>query len=132
MKTKVLTLLIVALGCFTIGAKAQTQPESTIKVLPTSTPGTIKVLHAASVDKPVNVTFLTVNGKISSDKIKGSFPKGVMKRYDVSNITDSNFLVEITSKDVTVTYRVAASKDKKKYTPMLEKVEYHNQFVASR
>lgn len=132
MKTKVLTLLIVALGSFAIVAKAQTQTESTIKVLPTCTPGTIKVLHAASVEKPVSITFLNADGKISSDRITGSFPKGVMKRYDVSNITDSNFLVEVTSKDVTVTYRVTASKDRKKHTPMLEKVEYHNQFVASR
>jgi hypothetical protein len=132
MKTKVLTLLIVALGCFAISAQAQTKDESAIKVLPTCTPGTIKVLHAASIENNVNVTFLNRDGEILTDRITGIFPKGVMKRYDVSHIEDSNFLVQVSSKEVTVTYRVAASKDKKKYTPMLEKVEYHNQLVASR
>ena len=131
MKTKVLTLLIVALGCFTISAQAQTKDESATKVLPTSTPGTIKVIHASSIEK-LNVTFLNENGEILTDRIAGSFPKGVMKRYDVSQIEDPNFLVQISSTEITVTYRVTASKDKKKYTPMLEKVEYHNQLVASR
>jgi hypothetical protein len=132
MKTKVLTLLIVALGCFTISAQAQTKDGSAIKVLPTCTPGTIKVLHAASIEKMVNVTFLNEDGEILTDRIAGPFPKGVMKRYDVSHIESTNFVVQIASKEVTVTYRVKASKDKKRYTPMLEKIEYHNQLVASR
>jgi hypothetical protein len=132
MKTKLMTLLIVALGCFAINAHAQNQNESGIKVLPTGTPGVIKVLHAASIDKSVSVTFLDEDGRISTDRISGPFPKGVMKRYDVSHINEKNFLVQVSSIDMTVTYRVSASKDKKKYTPILEKVEYHNQVVASR
>jgi hypothetical protein len=132
MKTKLMTLLIVALGCFAINTQAQNQNESGIKVLPTCIPGMIKVLHAGSIDKPVNVTFFNDDGRISTDRISGSFPKGVLKRYDVSRVADKNLLVQVSSADMTVTYRVSASKDKKKYTPMLEKVEYHNQPVASR
>jgi hypothetical protein len=132
MKTKVLTLLIVALGCFAISVQAQTKDESAIKVLPTCIAGTIKVLHAASIEKDVNVIFINRDGEILKDRITGTFPKGVMKSYDVSRIEGSDFLVQVSSKEVTVTYRVTASKDKKRYTPMLEKVEYHNQLVASR
>ena len=132
MKTKVMTLLIVALGCFAITTNAQSQNDSQIKILPTDMPGTIKMIHAGSIDKSVTVTFFNREGEICQDRITGSFPKGVLKRYDVSNITDKNFLIEIKSTDMTVTYRVAASKDKKRYTPLLEKVEYHNEVVASR
>lgn len=132
MKTKVMTLLIVALGCFAINTNAQSQNDSQIKILPTNMPGTIKMIHAGSIDKSLTVTFFTHEGEICKDLISGNFPKGVLKRYDVSNIPDKNFLVEVKSTDMTVTYRVSASKDKKKYTPLLEKVEYHNQLVASR
>lgn len=132
MKTKVMTLLIVALGCFAISAKAQNQTEASIKVLPTNTPGYIKVLYAGAIEKPLQVTFFSEHYRITTDRICGSFSKGIMKRYDVSHIHAENFLVQVASHEKTVTYRVTPSKDRKNFTPMLEKVEYHNQVVASR
>jgi hypothetical protein len=132
MKTKVMTLMIVALGCFAINAHAQTQNDSQIKVVPTDTPGTIKMIHAGSIDKGLIVTFSNQEGEICTDRISGSFPKGVLKRYNLSHIAGENFQMEVKSTDMTVTYRVAASKGGKKYIPTLEKVEYHPQLVASR
>ncbi len=132
MKTKLMTLLIVALGCFAISANAQTSNDSHIKLVPANAPGTIKLIHAGSIDKSIDVRFIDSEGTISSDRITGTYPKGVLKRYDVSKVRESSFYVEVSSKDLTVTYRVTASKDKKKYTTMLERVEYHNALVASR
>ena len=131
MKTKLMTLLIVVIGFVTIHANAQAQDESRIKILATSQPGVVKLIHAIPTNEPVTVRFLNNTGVISSDEIKGDFPKGIAKRYDVSNIGNRDFRMEVSTSRLSVTYRIIPSKDKKTFAPYLEK-SVRNYVMASK
>jgi hypothetical protein len=129
MKTKLMTLLILAIGFVTIRANAQLQDESRVKILPTSRPGVLKLIHAITTDEPVSVKFIDDQGVVESDEIIGSFPTGLSKKYDVRNLGAKDFRMEITSAHLSVTYHIVRSKDKKTFTPYLEKT-IHNYELA--
>ena len=131
MKTKLMTLLIVALGFVAINAKAQTKnDESRVKIMNTNRPGVLRLIHAIGVDEPVMVKFTSASGEVLFDQIKGTFPKGVSKRYDVRKIANRDFRMEISTSHLTVTYLIVPSKDRKTFTPYLEKT-VHNYALAS-
>ena len=131
MKTKLMTLLIVALGFVAINAKAQTKnDESRVKIMNTNRPGVLRLIHAIGVDETVTVKFIAASGEISSDEIKGNFPKGISKRYDVRKIANKDFRMEISTSHLTITYLIVPSKDRKTFTPYLEK-SVHNYALAS-
>lgn len=133
MKLKFMTLMIAVLAFSAIHLKAQSHDESRIKILPTDKPGILKLVHAISTEEPVTVQFITDQGTVSSDKITGSFPKGVTKRYDFRRISNKDFRMEISTSSLTVTFHIIPSKDRKTFTPYLEKtVHNYNALVASR
>jgi hypothetical protein len=132
MKTKIMTLMIVALSCFAINANAQSAEESRVKIIPTITPGIIKLIHAVPSEEAISITFYNDRDMIGSDKVEGSFPNGLLKCYDLRKISDKQFYMEVRSEGMTVTYRITASSDRKKHTPFLEQVVYHDKVVASR
>jgi hypothetical protein len=129
MKTKLMTLLIVAIGFVAINANGQAQDESRVKIVTTSTPGIIKLIHAISTDEPVTVKFINDDGIVLSDEITGAFPKGLSKRYDVSELGKKAFRMEVSSTNLVVTYKIVPNKDKK-LTAYLEKAE-RNYLLAS-
>ena len=111
--------------------QAQSLDESRVKIIPTANRDELKVIYAIETTEPLKVKFLTENGVVASDKIKGSFPKGLLKRYDVSNINDHDFWVEISSPEMSLTYRIVPSANKQSFTPYLEKVTYNQVLVKA-
>jgi hypothetical protein len=133
MKFKAIFFMVAALGCSSIITNAQTQDESRIKLLKTDKPGVVKLIHALDTNEPVTVKFINEDGIVGLDRIKGIFPKGVGRLYNLNNIYDKNFTIEISSANMKVTYQITPSKDRKTFTSHLEKVERsYTDLVASR
>ena len=132
MKFKMMMMIaIVAFSAITV--KAQQQDESRIKILTTEKPGVLKLVHAISTDEPITVNFITNEGFATTDVIKGSYPKGIAKRYDFRRISDSDFRMQISTSSLTVTYHIVPSDDKKTFTSNLEQAIHHyDVVVASR
>jgi hypothetical protein len=130
MKIK-FTLAMIALVAFA-GVKSFAQAEeSYVKILPTSVPGVIKVHYALETNEPLTVKFFSDNDVLASDRIKGGpFPNGVSKRYNVRNIQNKDYWVEVGSSRMTVTYHIIPSTDKRTFTPYLEKTIYNNQVLV--
>ena len=130
-----LTSIIFLAGVLALsGTKLQAQDldDQRVKILPTDNKDIIKVLYALETNEPVKVKFLTKEGVVGSDKIKGEFPIGLSKRYDVGEINDQEFWVEISTPLLSMTYRIEPSKDKKNFTPHLEKISQTQVFVVNK
>lgn len=133
MKPRII-LLAIALICFTcIRSMAQSPEETRIKILRTDQPGIIRLVYAKKINNHVAVTFRTVSGNVSSDRIKGNnYPKGFSKRYDIREINSREFWIEITSPDTTTIYHIIPSNDGEKFTAHLEKIIYNHVLVATK
>ena len=132
MKLKLVTMMIAMVAFSAIKVKAQQPDESRVKILNTEKPGVIKLVHALQIEDGLTVSFMTDEGIISTDEIKGSFPKGLSKRYDVRKI-DKDFWMEVSTPRLSVTYHIIVSSDGKKFTSNLEKaVHKYDVIVASR
>jgi hypothetical protein len=132
MKLKLVTMMIAMVAFSAIKVKAQVPDESRIKILKTEKPGVLKLVHALQIEDGVTVNFITDEGIISTDEIKGSYPKGMAKRYDVRRI-DKDFWMEVSTPRLSVTYHIIPSSDGKTFTSNLEKaVHKYDVIVASR
>ncbi|HMG91268.1 MAG TPA: hypothetical protein VK589_14480 [Chryseolinea sp.] len=132
MKLKLVTMMIAMVAFSAINVRAQVPDESRIKVLNTEKPGVLKLVHALQIEDGVTVNFITDEGIISTDEIKGSYPKGMSKRYDVRKI-DKDFWMEVSTPRLSVTYHIIPSSDGKTFTSNLEKaVHKYDVIVASR
>jgi hypothetical protein len=134
MKLKSMIMMVGAMILFAaINVNAQSQDDSRVKILRTPEAGVIKLLYAINTDETLQVKFSTREGEIASDKIKGGpYPKGFLKKYDVSKINSSDIWIEVSSSNMTVVYRLVPSKDRKAFTPYLEKTIYNHELVARR
>ena len=122
--------MIAAMILFaTISVNAQAQADSNVKILRTPDSGVVKLLYAIESDEPVNVTFLTRQGKVTSDRIKADYPKGFLRRYDVNQIFHNDFWIEVESPGMTVVYHIVPSKDRKTFSSTLEKTIYNHQLA---
>ncbi|HEY0770477.1 MAG TPA: hypothetical protein VGD31_09075 [Sphingobacteriaceae bacterium] len=131
-----LTSMIMLVGAMVLFAatqvSAQSEDPSRVKILRTPEAGVIKLLYAATTEETLKIRFLTSDGEVSSDKIRGSYPKGFMKRYDVKQLYGNHFWIEVASPTMTVIYRIEPSPDKKKFTPYLEKTVQNHELVAQK
>lgn len=126
-----MTMVIAIVAFSAIKVKAQAD-ESRVKVLGTEKPGILKLVSAIEIDNGATVNFITDEGIVSTDQIKGSFPKGFSKRYDVRKV-DKDFWIEVDTQNLTVTYHVVPSKDRKSFETTLETaVHKYDVVVASR
>ena len=134
MKVKsIIAGLVTVLSLAFVTSRAQQGSEPAVKILPTLQPGIVKILYAYETDKPVEVRFVDEGGLITRDKVtieKGLH--GFSKRYNIHNIDAKIFWIEISSENVSVTYRMMESKDTKSYVPFLEKATYSYPLVASK
>lgn len=129
MKTKSIVIagLTVLLSTVFLASNAQsTNPE--IKVLPTTKDGVVKLLVVGASDESVDVKFYNADGLVQSDAIKAK-SEGFNKRYDVRQILDPGFIMEVTTAGTAVTYKMA--KTKGKLIPYLIKTTYTYPMVAS-
>ena len=132
MKLKLVTMMIAIVAFSAINVKAQQPDESRIKVLKTEKPGVLKLVNAQQIEDGLTVNFITDEGIISTDEIKGSFPKGLAKRYDVRKI-HKEFWIEVSTPRLSVTYHIVPSSDGKTFTSNLETaVHNYDVVVASR
>jgi hypothetical protein len=132
MKPKFMTLMIAMVMFSMICVKAQQPDESRIKIMPTKTPGVLKLLHAIPTEEPLTVQFVTDQGIVSSDEIKGHFPNGILRRYNFGQISNDDFRMIIRSPGLSVTYRIVPSKDKKTFSSYLEKTEHNYAVLVAR
>ncbi|MEI9917387.1 MAG: hypothetical protein WDO14_01125 [Bacteroidota bacterium] len=129
MKTRstIIAGLTVLLSTVFFASNAQsTNPE--IKVLPTTKEGIVKLLVVGSTDEAVDVKFYNQEGLVESDAIKAN-PDGFNKKYDVRQIIDAGFSMEVTASGTSVTYKL--TKTKGKLSPYLVKTTYTYPMVAS-
>jgi hypothetical protein len=123
-------LAVVASTAFSVQAQSELSPS--IKVLPSTEEGVVKILYAYETSKPVEVRFSNENGILKTDFVKpGQFANGFLKKYDVSAIDTKKFRVEIIADNVSVTYQLTESKKGKSYIPFLESTTYKQPLVAS-
>lgn len=122
-----------AMILFTVmSVSGQLRNDAHVKILGTPEPGVIKLLYGLDSQEPLTVKFSTHIGVVGSDRIKGTFPKGFMKRYDVRQINEREFWVEIASSDRTTVYRIVPSRDGKSFVSHLERADYRQDFVAQK
>jgi len=124
--------MVIAMVVFSaIKVKAQAD-ESRIKVLNTEKSGVLKLVSAIEIEDGATVTFFNNEGTLSTDEIKGSFPKGFAKRYDVHKV-NQDFWIEVITPRLSVTYHIIPSKDGKTFTSNLEEaIHKYDVVVASR
>jgi len=129
MKTKstIIAGLVVLLSTVFFASNAQsTNPE--IKVLPTTKEGVVKLLVVGASDESVDVKFYNTDGLVESDAIKFS-TDGFNKKYDIRQIIDPGFTMEVTASGTSVTYKLAKSKGK--LVPYLTKTTLTYPMIAS-
>jgi hypothetical protein len=131
MKTKFIIAAIAIVGIFSSQVQAQNGEEARIKILP-SKAGILKVHYAMEISEPITVKFFDRDGLLATDVIEGTYyEKGLMKRYNVKNISDASYWVEVSSPKLTVRHRVVPSKDGQTFTSYLEKTTYSYPAVAA-
>jgi hypothetical protein len=128
-KTTFLGLMILAAMSFA-STNVQAQADPAVKVLPTSQAGILKVLYAYPNQKAVQIKFYNESGLIVSDRVSKKYEKGFSKKYDLNKLEVGNYWVEITSPELSVTYKLEGSKDKK-WVSTLEKTTYSYPLVAT-
>ncbi|HEY0744727.1 MAG TPA: hypothetical protein VGD40_24845 [Chryseosolibacter sp.] len=130
MKTKLIIAAVAIVGFFSTQVQAQIGDEAKVKILP-SKAGILKVHYAMEISEPITVRFFNREGVLATDVISGQYDKGLMKRYNVKNITSKDFWVEVSSAKMTVTHHVVPSKDQQTFAAYLEKTTYNYPVVAS-
>jgi hypothetical protein len=126
-KSRIIAGLVVLLSTVFSASNAQSaNPE--IKVLPTSKEGVVKLLVVGASNNAVDVKFYNDNGLVESDAIKLK-TEGFNKKYDVRQIIDPGFTMEVTASGTSVTYKLAKAKGK--LVPYLVKTTLTYPMVAS-
>lgn len=126
-------MITAALGIFTFIAgsvSAQVQEVSRVKILPGPERGIVKVHYANEVTSPLEIKFLTDRGVVGVDRISGTFPNGVSRKYNVKNLTN-DFRIEISSAQLTLTYLIVPSGNWRTFKSYLEKTTYNHDVVAT-
>jgi hypothetical protein len=129
-KTTFMTGLIFFSAMSFAATYSNAQSDPAVKILPTTEKGILKILYAYPTDKAVSIKFYNESGLIISDKVSKSYQKGFSKKYDLSRLKAGDYWVEITSPELSVTYKLAGSKEKR-WVSTLEKTTYNYPLVAT-
>ncbi|MEM6523305.1 MAG: hypothetical protein AAGF85_19990 [Bacteroidota bacterium] len=108
MKLKT-TIFAVALTILSVSAFANNgSNDPVIKILPTPSASTLKLLYVNDIEGSVKVKFYRGASLIKKDQIKEKdFKKGFVKRYDLSELDAGIYQVEIISEGMSVKYEVS-------------------------
>jgi hypothetical protein len=134
MKNKIIILGVVVATISTLvitGAQAQEQSHDQAKVSVYSPEqDVIKVIFGYDTEKTVAVNFVTTDGLFQSDIVSGkTFKGGFLRRYHVEKLRGKPFWIEISSPEMSVTFKMTELKSGK-WAAHLEKTTYINQLVA--
>jgi hypothetical protein len=132
MKLKAIMIAGAMIMFTAMSVSAQLRNDAHVKILRTPEAGVIKLLYGLHSQEPLHIQFSTRSGIVGSDKIKGTYPKGFMKKYDVRQIIENEFWVEIASSNMTTIYRIVPSRDRKSFVSHLERADYRQDFVAQK
>ncbi|CAN5525284.1 hypothetical protein BH10BAC4_BH10BAC4_06000 [soil metagenome] len=133
MKTSsIITGLLIILTSSLVKVNAQSFDDPAVKILPTTQKGIVKVHFAYGADQKVNVRFFNEDGQLYSDEVKGSFPNGFSKKYDIRKMNGENLWIEITCEAMSVTYKLVRSEGRDEYVPFLENSTYNHVLVAKK
>jgi hypothetical protein len=129
MKTRSIIVagLVVLFSTVFFASSAQSTNPA-IKVLPTTKEGVVKLLVVGAVEESVEVKFYNEDGFVESDAIKTN-EGGFNKKYDVRQIMNRGFQMEVTAAGTSVTYKLGRSNGK--LVPYLVKTTYTYPMVAS-
>jgi len=130
MKTRstIVAGLIVMLSTVFFASNAQSTAPA-IKVLPTTKEGIVKLLVVGATDEAVDVKIYSDDGLAATDAIV-SKSEGFNKKYDVRQIMNRGFVMEVSTAGTSVTYKLAKSKGK--VIPYLVKTTVTYPLVASK
>lgn len=132
MRPTSIIVLVAMLAFLGNNLQAQTLDEARVNITPTANRDVIRVIYAHETTEPLRIRFVNRDGLVGSDKIIGGpYPTGVSKRYNVGNINDRDFWIEIISPEMSVTYRIVPSKNKQGFASFLEKVTYNQTLVKA-
>jgi hypothetical protein len=84
---------------------------SVAKVLPTEGRGFIKLLVADNPGKTVKVKFYGDEGIIATDEIRGKDAQGFIRRYDLSRVSEKNFLMQVDTQNASFTYQLTRNSE---------------------
>ena len=132
MKTKIIIagIIVAFVSAFAVTrAKAQQPEQPAIKIVPTSKKDMIKVIYAYHTNQSVKVNFSTSEGLIKSDEVRGKdFDGGFYKKYDLQNINGNTLWVEITSPELSATFKLKSTNGK--WIAELERTTYNYPTLA--
>lgn len=132
MKTKIIIagIIVAIVSAFAVTrAKAQQPEQPAIKIVPAAQKDMIKIIYAYHTNQSVKVNFSTSEGLIKSDEIRGKdFDGGFYKKYNLQNINDNTVWVEVTSPELSATFKLKSMNGK--WIAELEKTTYNYPSVA--
>lgn len=131
MKSSSIFIIVALVAMSALHVNGQSQDASLIKILPGAKPGFIKLIYGMHVRESVNVKFSTRLGEVCTDRIKGDpHSNGMVRRYDVRQLKNSHYWIEISSPRMTAVFHIVPSKDKRSFVAHLEKEIYYHDLVA--
>lgn len=111
IKTTIFALALVVISSAAFATNGSTG-DPVIKILPSKTANTLKLLYVNDMDETVQVKFFDNNGLVKRDKIKGKdFEKGFVRNYDLSDLKAGIYQVEIISGGMSVKYELSVNPD---------------------
>lgn len=135
MKTKTLILgvVIAIISALTVShAKAQDGQLPAVKIIPTDASDVIKLIYRYDSREPVTVTFLDEDGIFFEDIVQGeNLATGFTKKYKLRPVSGSEIRVEVSSVDLSVTFRLMVSKEGT-WTAQLQKTTYNYPVIAMK
>jgi hypothetical protein len=135
MKTNVLLFLFAVIICVLadFSSNAQALDESKVKILPSASPGMLKILYAAPVDQPVHITFFKGGEILEEDVVSDhTYVNGFLKKYNVREVMRNKFWVKVQSGPTSLTYGVSRTPNGKNFIATLEKSTTDNQLMAKK
>ncbi|MEQ8928050.1 MAG: hypothetical protein RLO81_19690 [Fulvivirga sp.] len=110
MKTQLATIALALIS--SVSAMAQTSTSVTARILPHNEKGFVRLLITDHNNKPVVVRFKSGNTLISKNKINTSKKEeGFTKLYDIRNLKEGNYTLEIENNDEVITYNFTTDGD---------------------
>lgn len=112
LPTKILMMVIVLAGMTTMAFRP-IDSDPVARILPSGDRGLLKLLYYNPGEKSVQITFYDATGIIFRERLKSyQFKNGFVKNYDVRNLKDGIYWVEISDSELSVKYQVSFEEDK--------------------